>query len=344
MSFMVFDEEDLELIWGTLPKLQLIFHPKYSADGQFKFSDIESIKHLKSLILLLDRNLLSSLLKLCEKGFLTDELEMRTISLIMAWAISNGISVSAGLAVKENANKEIDSNNAKLELSQFQKIFDYYSSMTWMNLANGLIDKIAICPPITTLFETDIQYHEDDDHFLMHIATMLHIVYLRHQPNMSPKDKFIEYIKWSSENLLICQYSNTYAVMLFTNQENMRYPKHCESKDFEKVLSGCKNQAWDINYLSNWSTVYWEEDKMDEIFLFATADRMLKTIFINAHGDGDFFDLIKTVFSKNQAKEVIDFYISKLGQGRVKPDFGDNPKEYFYRLIDREKERIIHSH
>jgi hypothetical protein len=341
MSFMVLDEDDLELVWDILPKLQLIFHPKYSPDGQFKFSDIESIKRQKNMILLLDRNLLSSLLRLCEQGCLKDELEMRTIALIMAWSIMNGISISAGLAVKENASKESDSDNAKLELAKFQKIFDYYPSMTWLSLANGTIDKIEICPETTSSFNTDIQYHEDDDHFLMHLATMLHIVYLHRQTHMTPKDKFIEYIEWSSNNLLICQYSNTYAAMLFTNQDNIRPPKHCHNIDFEKMLSGCKNQAWDINYLSNWSAVYWEEDIMDEVFLFATADKMLKTIFINTHGDSDIFDLIETVFSKNQAKEIVDFYDSKLGQSRIKPDFGNKPKEYFYQLINKEKERFL---
>ena len=128
--------------------------------------------------------------------------------------------------------------------------------------------------------------------------------------------------------------------MLFSNQEYIKPPKGANSSNFKIIWKGCYNQAWDITYLSNWSTLYWDESKTDEVFLFATADVMLKRIFINTHGN-DYGDLVSVVFPKKQAGQILDFCMSNIVNNRMKPNFGNNPQEYFRNLITKEKQRII---
>lgn len=341
MSFLILEDNEPQYIWDAIHEMQLVFHPHYAPEGQFDYYKLSTLKYEKNIIVFLDRNLLSSLLKLCEQGVLKNTREMRIIALLMTWALMNQFPISAGMAIKENAIKINDSIYAKVELKKFIEIFDFYPDMIWLRLAQGEIDEIPPCQFSNTLYDTTISYHQEDDHLLIHLASMLYIVYLYRRKDLSAVDKVISFLKWNCKYLLICQYTITYIALLFTNQEGIRPPKGANSNNIETVWNGCYNQAWDLNYLSNWSTFYWDETKMEDIFLFATTDVMLKQIFINAHGNGNFFDLIEAVFPRKQSKQIIDFYIQNMSaNNRVRPNFGENPTQYFHNLIEQEKNRL----
>lgn len=128
---------------------------------------------------------------------------------------------------------------------------------------------------------------------------------------MAPLEKLLEVLSWNFDNLLISQYINRYLVMLFSNQNGIKAPKHANSDLLERIEKGCMNQAWDLTYLSCWSTLYWNESKTHEVFLFATADNLLKKIFINTHNGRDLFNLINIAFPKRSADKIIQFYIEK---------------------------------
>lgn len=340
MNFLALDGEEYNYILETISNLQLVFHPKYSKDGQIDYNELMNIKYYKKVIVLLDRNLLSSLLKLSREGILKDEKEMRIIALLMTWILMNHFPASAGFALKEYANKTQKSYDAKLELQEFNNIFEYYPSMIWLRLAEGDIDRIPKCNFQVKPFITEIDYAEKDDHFLIHIAEMLHVVYLLRKENMSPVEKIIDFLKWDYSNLLISESTIAYVAMLLTNQNGIKAPKKSGSNDIDKILEGCKNQAWDLNYLTNWSCFHYDEEKLNDIFLFATNDNMLKTIFINTYADGGIGALIKSVFSKKDTKKIFSLINSNQGNKRIKPDFGENPKNYFNNLIEDEKRKL----
>jgi hypothetical protein len=340
MSLLVMDGEECNFIWKKICDLQLIFHPRYSREGEINYKNLSHLKNSKKIIVMLDRNLLSSLLKLSRNGYLREENEMRIIALLMTWMIMNNFPASAGLALKEYATKINGVVEPKLELQEFNNIFDYYPSMMWLHLAEGAIDKIPVCSLPVEPFITQIEYNEEDDHLLMHIAEMLHVVYLYRRYDLSPVDKMLDFLKWNYEHLLISETTIAYIAMLFTNQSGIKAPKNSGSNDIEKILNGCKNQAWDLNYLTNWSCFHYYEETMDDIFMFATNDIQLKMIFINTYADGGVGALIETVFSKGDSQKIFDVVNANQGSMRVKPDFGINPKEYFRQLIDQEKQRL----
>ncbi len=341
MSFLIMEGEECNFIWKTVCSLQLIFHPRYSREGKIDYKAISSLKNSKKGYVMFDRNLLSGLLKLSRDGYLKDEMEMRIIALLMTWMIMNNLSASAGLALKEYATNINDVREPKLELRAFNNIFDYYPSMTWLHLAEGTINNIPVCSLPIEPFITEIRYNEEDDHLLMHIAEMLHVVYLCRKRDLSPLEKMIDFLNWNYKYLLISESTLTYVAMLFTNQIGIKGPKNYGSDDINRILNGCRNQAWDLNYLSNWSCFHYYEKTMDEIFLFATNDNQLKMIFINTYADGGIGALIETIFSKKDSQKIFDLINANQGSNRIKPDFGINPKEYFYQLIDQEKQRVI---
>ena len=342
MSFMVLDNDDINFIWESINHLRIVFHPVYAPEGKFNYSELCTLKQKKDVMIFLDRNLLSSLLKLCQNGSLKNEKEMRIIAIIMTWSIMNDLSISAGLALKENAIKAGSSNYAKIELNRFTEIFEQYHSMTWLYLAEGRIDKI---PRIVSSdsYKTSIAYHKEDDHLLMHLAEMLHIVYLYRKKDLSPVEKIINYLSWHCENLLISQYTNTYITLLFTHHKGFHPPKNANSNDINRIMDGCYNQAWDLTYLTIWSTLYSQESVLKDVFLFSTADKMLRYIFINTHATEHLFNLLMSVFPSKSANKIMCLCEKILGPDRKKPDFGEHPQRYFRALIRKEKQRIVDS-
>jgi hypothetical protein len=291
-------------------------------------------------MVLLDRNLLSALLHISRDGHLKSEKETRIIALLMTWILLNDFPASAGLAIKEQATKIDDPIIPRLELREFNNIFDYYPSMLWLRLFEGLIDEIPKCTMQVQPFITNIDYNEEDDHLLMHIAEMLHVVYLYRQKGLSPADKMIQFLKWYYDNLLICESTLAYVAMLFTNQQGIKPPRSAGQNNLSRILDGCRNQAWDLNYLSNWSCFYYDEDKMDDIFLFATNDVQLKMIFINTYYDTGINGLLHAVFSCSDYKRILDIIEIHSGGQRIKPNFGNNPPEYLRQLIVQETQLV----
>lgn len=122
-----------------------------------------------------------------------------------------------------------------------------------------------------------------------------------------------------------------------TNLEGIKASKNANSTQIEKITNGCKNQAWDLTYLTDWSTFYYNEDSGEyhDIFFFATADILLKRIFINTHNGGNLFSLVDATCSRSEATHLIDYYSKKV-KNRKKPDFGPRPINYFQALVDDE--------
>lgn len=340
MDFLFLEDDEPQMIWDAINNSQLVFHPIYAPIGSIDYSELRRLKREKEVILFLDRNLLSSLLTLTKNGDLKKNGEKRMIALLILWSQMNQLPISVGLALMENASRDNDSYKAKIELRNFNDIFNLYPTQIWLNLADGRIDKIPKCDFSNIPYENSITYHENSDHFLMNYASMLHLVNIYRNSEMNPTEKLLSFLSWNFENMIISQYINTYLVLLFSNQNGIKAPKHANSNVFERIEKGCMNQAWDLTYLSNWSTLYWDEPNKNEVFLFASADTMLKEIFINTHNGGDLFNLINTVFHKKSADRIIQFYDEKT-TNRLKPDFGKNPTQYFKDLIDKEKKHLI---
>ena len=74
--------------------------------------------------------------------------------------------------------------------------------------------------------------------------------------------------------------------------------------------------------------------------LFATNDVLLKRIFICQNNPHRFNGVLCSVCSKNEYRDIA-LVIENLINGRIKPDFGKDPKQYFIKLIDTETANLI---
>lgn len=251
---------------------KLIFHPSISPNGTPDFTDYYG----REYILIVDRNILTKLIDLCINGTLKDAYLLKVIGSIMFWTEFNNVVITSGVALNEYAHNLQNNENASKENNIFKEIFNFYSPIDWLDLALGkkqTISKIELSRKLETYV-----FNVENDHFKMHYSEMLRLTYLHLSSELSDHEKLIEFIKWNNQNLLFCQYTLVYACLLFS-----RKIKQLKMNNFEEISRNCKNQAWDLTYLSFWSTLYWDDNKSDEVYLFSTMDKALKKIFTVTH-------------------------------------------------------------
>ena len=340
-NILIMDHEDINFIWDNIQQLQVIFHPEIAPLGKIEYSKFYQIKRSKPIVLFIDRNILSGLLDFCKRGSLIDKGESQILGLIMTWAEMNDIAISAGHAVLERSTQTGSQQEGLKELQKFLEIFEAYSGHTWLEIAEG--KKTTIKPMQfsgTIAKDISVDYSNGTDHYYMLVASMLHIVNLYRKRGMKPIDKLIDFLAWTYDNLLLSQYALVYAALLFTEQEHIKAPKCANTNDINRIVSGCENQAWDICYLSSWSTLYLNKKGYPKEFMFATNDILLKRIFINTHGSDGVNGLLFEILSKKDYNRVWD-YIEERTKNRITPDFGKDARVYLKKLIENEKEKII---
>lgn len=339
-NYFIIDGEDMDFIWNTIQEQQLIFHPYIAPNGYFDYSEFFTAKQRKPFILSVDRNILSSLLKFCENGSLKNKGESQLIGILMAWAQLNDIAISAGQALRERSTQTNSQEEGLVELQKFLEIFDKYPSQMWLEVAKGQLTEIS--PIVFTQSPAQnitVNYADGGDHYDMAVAALLHAVQIYRNKSMKPIDKVQTFYQWMCDKLLVSEYLMVYVTMLFTEQEGIKAPKNANSDNLDKIIAGCKNQAWDISYLTTWSTIYSNSDNYDKEILFATNDTLLKRIFVIANGPYGFNGLSHEIFTQKEYDRLWD-YIEDRMSTRVKPDFGDDPKEYFKNLIEEEIQQI----
>ena len=140
-----------------------------------------------------------------------------------------------------------------------------------------------------------------------------------------------------SENII------AYAALVFGGRNGVAKPKKFASPIFNKTIEGIDNQAWDIFYLSQWSTFYYYEEA-HQVFMFASDDKTTKEILKYSLPPGRVQEAISEIFhTANQRKLIGQLYTDKLGENRKRPFSQDETEkgiEIVKRLISEEMERL----
>ena len=277
MELVKIKSSQLRQITNFINQNQLILHPVISPSGHLDFSNYRG----RRFTVLLDRNLLSYLIELVSAGELENEKARLSICSIMLWAQINGIGINSGLALNEYAYGKGGNEEAKRENNLFLKTFNHYPVKTWLDLA---LNKRKSIPTLELTEFVNYSFHKDSDHFKMHYLEMLKIAQLYLDEEQSREQKIINFYQWIYDNILICRYTTIYLPLLLSGK--VKTFKGLKN-DFNKLIAKCQNQAWDLTYLSLWSTLPYSDKEADMIFLFGTLDTELKSLFINSHRNSD---------------------------------------------------------
>lgn len=313
MDLILLQNDDLDVIFEKVNNMQIVFHPYYAPEGIFCNYD-DFIKNEKNKVIFLDRNIVTTIYDYFSNGKLSSADKMTEILFFLMFCKINGFQYNVGIAMNEYA--EHTDNN--IVVSQLNKILNYLSNIPFMVLKTKLLSKdfqfdLADMP---NDFNRNFNYKFKSDEYLLSYCSVLKIAQI-FLTEMSPKDKLIKYLEWHYDNLEISKYEITYAVLLFTSYPKIKAPKNINGGKYEDVIKGCKNQAWDIAYLSIIKNLQYKFKDFE--YFFATYDINLKLIFMGCNSfKNSWQDILYDRLSNKEFNEIFDIIEEKM-KNRVKP-------------------------
>ncbi len=316
MTILEIKDTELKELSLFLNEKKIILHPKISPNGELDFTGYKGRK----FVVILDQNILIQILQLAKTGELKNDISLKVVSNLLLWTTINGISLTSGLAFTEYSHFQQSNLESSFKNNVFLRIFDQYSPKQWLDLATG---KIKTVPKIKLIEEKYFSFFSESDHFKMHFLEMLKLSQLYFSTEQPIIEKFREFFKWVIENILICKYTTYFAIQLLGNKSKIFKKQDLE---FETIYSICKNNAWDLTYLSFWSTQYYFENDSSDIYLFATMDKELKELFFTTHRESNtpFFEtfgdengkaiinIMESVYVKREKPEINQIKLDKL--------------------------------
>jgi len=330
MNFLHLKESDLKKNTLLLIDNQVIFHPSISPNGIPDFTNYLG----KNFILIIDRNILTQLILLLKKGQLKNDFSRKIISSLMFWAQINNIAITSGLALSEYASTKQSNDDASFENNMFKTAFDYYDMKIWLDLA---LERRKTIPILELNNQIEYDFYKEYDHYKMHYLELIKMAQLFFNKSITLEEKFKLFHTWNYENILICKYTTIYFALLLGGRINTFKKIGC---DFNKLIEKCKNQAWDLSYLSLWSTFYYFENEGDDIYLFATLDKDLKLIFKETHKEQ--IDVYQKLFGRRLGKQISE-NISQVYKERIKPEINDSQLVELIKLESNNLSVLIES-
>ena len=332
MDILVFEDDELDLMIEAINKLQMLFHPTYAPCGDFSFDAIRDLEQ-KDVAIFIDNNILSPIYELITTGTSRDQFQAQKVAMFILFTRYIRAQLTCGLALFENDTAQKSTIPAEEKRQSFLYGVDKIPSIVWKKLAFGDIVQIpSVFLASFSLEDNDTNYSNCEElHFLMHRVAIAKMVCLLKDSTVDGFQRYLKFFEWYADHLLIAESLLVYAALVFGNVENVAAPKNYKSKDFQKVIKGINNQAWDMFYLTHWSTYYYTEAE-NQVFMFATDDVTQKMIIANNSLD-EFVDLAATIFhSKKQKEQLRAIFESKLGNNRKVP-LKKNDKQHNIEML-----------
>lgn len=345
MSYLAFEDDELDIMLDIINKMQICFHPRYARDGHFSIHDIFDLQSDSNDILIIaDKNIVSPICEIAATGSLKNQERMQKVAFFITWSKFINARVTCGLGLLENDTSGLCSTNGEAQRQQFLHAVDSIPAMMWKNLAFGYIDRI----PELYIFKGEktekTEYVLNDDLLLLTCeAAIIKIVEILKSSSSKPIDRFISFMNWYTDNLDIADSIVAYAAMAFTNAEHVSLPQKSMSPCYEEVYKGILNQSWDITYIVTWSQQYYKESN-GQCWMFATDDITQKAIVVNTIPPGEISNAICAAFpTRAEIKKLEEFESAKLGNARVRPFQGMSEEEKITavkQLITQEQETL----
>lgn len=331
-NFLSFVDEEINIIKDANEQYML-FHPFYAREGTISWDSIRELQQI-DIFILADNNIVSPICEIVRNGTLANKERLRKVAAFVTLTKYLNAQMTCGLALIENDTAGKASTAAEENRQLFLYGIDRIPSNIWKQLALAQIDAIpAVFLESYHYKPNEKKYSFTDElHFLCHKAAITKIVALLRSKETSSFQKFYDFFLWYIDHLILSENIIAYAALVFGEKSGVAKPKNCTSSIFEKAVEGIDNQAWDIFYLSQWSTLfYYEED--NQAFMFASDDKTTKEILKNSLPPGKVQEAISEIFhTKNQKKAIDKLFADKLGSNRKRP-FDPNETEKGIGLV-----------
>lgn len=342
-NFLSFVDEEINII-EEANELFMLFHPFYARDGKLSWDNIRELQQM-DVFIFADNNIVSPICEIVRNGTLVNKERLRKVAAFVTLTNYLNAPMTCGLALIENDTAGKASISAEENRQLFLYGVDNIPSNVWKQLALGKIDRI---PDIFLngyhFVPNEKAYSFNEElHYLCHKLAIIKIVSALRSEEKDGFKNFYSFFDWYIDHLILSENMIAYAALLFGGKSGVAKPKKYNSQDFDKTVAGIDNQAWDIFYLSQWSTFYYYEAD-HQAFMFATDDKTTKEILKSSLPPGKVKEVIGDIFNTaNQKKAIEKIYAEKLGINRKRPFAQDETKkgiEIVKQLISEEMDSL----
>lgn len=343
MDFLQISIEELNDLWKTIDQHRVLFHPIIAPSGQIDQIALSELHHSQDdCIIIIDNNLMVDLVKLTREGCLRDTQRMRFVASLILWVEINRLTISSGQALQEKAVSS-DSEALSADYSAFKYIWEDYTPQQWLLLWRGTLSRLPVKEHKGDAKHNMSKYQDTPDTFYYAYASMLRLVILLRDTTLSRFERTKAFISWSYQNTIIGKYVLAYALLLLMGKEQgIKAPKNANSKSIDRVIDGCKNQAWDLESVSAWSQLLDMKERgvIFETFVFATEDELLKKIIMSVVEHHDMTPLLSHIFTRTEYQEVMQLVAEVNTEERLKKRDSFADTQYLLKLIEHEEREL----
>lgn len=345
MNYLSFEDDELDFLIKAVNNIQMIFHPQYAPNGVFTIDSIFELQNPnKDVLIIADKNFVSPICEIVKSGTLQDKDRLQRVALFVTWVKFLNARATCGIGLLENDTAGLSNISGEESRQMFLHGLDKVPSQIWKDIALGYRNEIPELFLFGKPMPSNTEYKYGDGLLLLsNEAAIIKIVQLLRTTNITPIDKFDIFMRWYADHLDIAESMMVYAAFVFGNVKLVAKPKSSVSNNYAKVVKGIKNQAWDLTYITTWSTEYYNEIE-NKCVMFATDDKTQKVIVVNVLPQGQATEAVDAVFcTKAEAKQLEKLASDKLGEARIRPFAGKSRDEQLLiikELIDSEYENL----
>lgn len=271
------NEKDVSKVSPCLP---YFVNPDYAENGVL---DIEKIhKSKKRIIVCVDRNIFTDMVYIAKNGALKKDHELKKIANFICFCNRHNFYIMSADAIVEEFFKSNDRVVATQELEAFNFIFDHIESQKWTDILSGKLTNITPTLKNIEKNENSFEFSVAKSDILMFKVAMIHLVRVLRNNN-SIETKLRDFASWYRKNCKILSYITIYMISLLAEVPNIKKPKKSQNEEFESIVSGCVNQAFDFYYLAELKKHYNNALINNFILVFATFDKDLEAISSVTH-------------------------------------------------------------
>lgn len=340
-----FDMGDIELIKNLVQDADPFITPPLAIENPYELLTYISanISGTPSLWALLDNNFLSDVVKIARNGNILSgskpDIGLQKTSAIMCFLILGGIELEPSFSIYEKAEKAGHAS-AYQDFIDF-RIADHIHPQIYADLALGRI---------TTIDRKDLDKARDaensnpvkinENNFtrelrnwqVQYIAILKAIIFYKSENNSL--QAALSFVDWMHEETFLNRTGLLFALALLGTKKNLRLLKHINSKDLSQIISSCRNSAWDLSYIKEWSKRVIESPS-DRLCYLITHDKVLKkfaqSIFID-EGASEHSRIISTLsefWQKSDAIKITNHLLETIKQ------IENNPEQRRHLFLDR---------
>lgn len=319
----------LEEINRRLTELKWFYSPRTFIDSKVNIEklnimDSSSLEH----IIVLDRNIFSRLMNIITEGK-SKEGSTKDVAQLILWCAIQNINISPYFALNEYAVGQNSEEKAQYEYHAFDQMFSKIDSSIWLALALGYEqENKMLVKPDKALRTT--QFNEKSVDYLANLAALLHFEYVW-RTEKDNTERFKSFFQWYYDNMKVSRYMTVYICSVLLGTYGYKLPKKINSNNYEEYISGCKNQAMDMCYLTALSIDRIPYDKYECILV--TDDHMLGDIFLK----GCFNTSAIRTYERNvkRGRRQISEWVDNLLKSHVEAN-PDNYMQYCKEIIEFE--------